>query len=62
MKLSDRIRRWWAPAKWRDEHPEVSEGEGYALSEEQQEADSVQQPGLLDPPGSAQAGGYPDPH
>lgn len=36
MKLSDRLRRWWSPAKWRDEHPEESEGEGYALSEEQQ--------------------------
>ncbi len=36
MKLSDRLRRWWSPAKWRDEHPEESEGEGYALSEEQE--------------------------
>lgn len=36
MKLSDRLRRWWSPAKWRDEHPEDSEGEGYALSEEQE--------------------------
>jgi hypothetical protein len=33
MRLSDRIRRWWAAAKWRDDHPEVSAGEGYALSE-----------------------------
>jgi len=36
VKLSDRFRRWRNPAKWRDEHPEDSEGEGYALSEEQQ--------------------------
>jgi hypothetical protein len=36
MGLSDRIQRWWKPAKWRDEHPEDSDGEGYALSEEQQ--------------------------
>jgi hypothetical protein len=36
MKLRDRFQRWWSPAKWRDEHPEASEGEGYALSEEQE--------------------------
>jgi hypothetical protein len=41
MKLSDRIRRWWAPAKWRDEHPEYSAGEGFALGREQQLRDSV---------------------
>jgi len=34
--VSDRFQRWWSPAKWRDEHPEGSEGEGYALSEEQE--------------------------
>jgi hypothetical protein len=27
MTLSDRIKRWWNPGKWRDEHPEVSDGE-----------------------------------
>jgi hypothetical protein len=35
MKLRDRIRRRWTPAKWRDEHPEISDGEGYALTEGQ---------------------------
>jgi hypothetical protein len=29
------------PAKWRDEHPEVSDGEGFALSAEQMRADAV---------------------
>jgi len=29
VKVSDRVKRWWAPAKWRDEHPEVSDGDGY---------------------------------
>jgi hypothetical protein len=40
MTLSDRIKRWWNPGKWRDEHPEVSEGEGFALSTEQRLTDS----------------------
>jgi hypothetical protein len=40
MKLSDRIRRWWSPAKWRDEHPEATEGgEGHPLSEEERAED-----------------------
>jgi hypothetical protein len=40
MTLSDRIRRWWAPAKWRDEHPEVTEGgEGHPLSDEERAED-----------------------
>jgi len=33
MKISDRLRRWWNPGKWADEHPETSEisdGEGFA--------------------------------
>lgn len=34
MKLSDRIRRWWNPGKWRDEHPEVSEGEDFFDAEQ----------------------------
>jgi hypothetical protein len=29
VKVRDRIRRWWNPGKWRDEHPEVSDGEGF---------------------------------
>jgi hypothetical protein len=41
MKLSDWLRRWWAPAKWRDEHPEASDGEGFALSAEQRRTDTV---------------------
>jgi hypothetical protein len=41
MKLSDRIRRWWSPAKWRDEHTEISDGEGFALSAEQTLADTA---------------------
>jgi hypothetical protein len=36
VRLGDRIRRWWSPARWRDEHPEDSDGEGYPLSGEQQ--------------------------
>jgi hypothetical protein len=52
MKLSDRIRRWWAPAKWQDEHPEFSEGEGYALSEEQRQAEGVAHSGPLGSLGS----------
>jgi len=40
MKLSDRIKRWWAPAKWRDEHPEVTEGgQGHPLSEAERAED-----------------------
>jgi hypothetical protein len=42
MTLRDRISRWWAPAKWRDEHPEVSDGEGFAFSTEQRLTDTVQ--------------------
>jgi hypothetical protein len=40
MKLSDRIKRWWSPAKWKDEHPGVTEGgEGHPLSEEERRED-----------------------
>jgi hypothetical protein len=46
MRLSDRIRRWLSPAKWRDEHPEVSDGEGFALSAEQRLTDTVGKGGL----------------
>jgi hypothetical protein len=35
MRLTDRIRRWWKPAKWRDEHPEESDGEDSNLAEDQ---------------------------
>ena len=41
MSFRDRIRRWWSPAKWRDEHPEVSDGEGFALGAEQRLIDTV---------------------
>jgi len=27
VTLRDRIRRWWNPGKWRDEQPEISDGE-----------------------------------
>jgi hypothetical protein len=47
VKLSDRIRRWWSPAKWRDEHPEVSEGEGFALGAEKQRTDNVGKESLI---------------
>jgi hypothetical protein len=47
MKLSDRIKRWWAPAKWRDEHPEISEGEGLALDAEQRLNDTVGKESVL---------------
>ena len=40
MNLSDRIKRWWAPAKWKDEHPEVTEGgQGHPLSDEERGED-----------------------
>ena len=40
MNLSDRIKRWWNPAKWRDEHPEVTEGgEGHPLTEAERAED-----------------------
>jgi hypothetical protein len=45
MKLSDRIRRWWKPGKWRDEHQEASEGEGFALSGEDLHRQPVEEPG-----------------
>jgi hypothetical protein len=32
MRLADRIRRWWKPAQWRDEHPDENDGEGHPLS------------------------------
>jgi hypothetical protein len=41
VTLPDRIRRWWNPGKWRDEHLEISDGEGFALSAEQRLADTV---------------------
>ena len=38
---SDRIERWWSPAKWRDEHPEVSDGEGFSLDADQRLSDAL---------------------
>ena len=35
MRLADRVRRWWKPAQWRDEHPEENDTEGKALSDDQ---------------------------
>ena len=35
MKLSERIKRWWKPAEWKDEHPvETEGGEGHPLTDE----------------------------
>jgi hypothetical protein len=34
VTLRDRIRRWWNPGKWRDKHPEVSDGEGFYDAEQ----------------------------
>jgi len=56
VKLSDRIKRWWAPAQWRDEHPEESEGEGYALSDEQRGDAGTESSDFMDPPGSEERG------
>lgn len=49
MKLRDRISRWWRPAKWRDEHPEVSEGEGFAVGAERRGVDAVDKGQILKP-------------
>jgi hypothetical protein len=47
MTLTDRIRRWWNPGKWRDKHAEVSDGEGFALSGEQAFTDTAPQEVLI---------------
>ena len=47
MGLSERIKRWWNPAQWRDDHPEISEGEGFALGHEQQRRQTVAKPSAL---------------
>jgi len=47
VTLRDRFRRWWSPAKWRDEHPEVSDGESLALDAEQRHADIVGKQDLI---------------
>lgn len=47
MKLSDRIRRWWSPAKWGMSTPEVSDGEGFALDTEQRLTDKVGKESLI---------------
>jgi hypothetical protein len=41
MSIRDRIRRWWNPAKWRDEHPEISDGEGFTPNEERDSEDAI---------------------
>jgi len=41
VTLRDRIRLWWKPGRSREEHPEVSDGEGFALSAEQRLTDTV---------------------
>jgi hypothetical protein len=39
MKLSDRIRRWWKPAQWEDDHPltEAERAESAAERAEREE-------------------------
>jgi len=50
MKLSDLIKRWWSPARWRDEHPQVTEGgEGHPLSEEERAEDRRLSFGTVNP-------------
>jgi hypothetical protein len=44
MTLSERIKRWWNPAQWRDDHPEYSEGSGFALGHKDQLRNSVPKP------------------
>jgi hypothetical protein len=40
MKLSDRIKRWWSPAEWKDEHAvETEGGAGHPLTEEERAED-----------------------
>ena len=40
MKLSDRIKRWWKPAEWKDEHRvETEGGEGHPLTDEERAED-----------------------
>jgi hypothetical protein len=41
VTLRDRIRRWWNPGRWRDEHPEVSDGEGFTLDAKPRPTDTV---------------------
>jgi hypothetical protein len=45
MRLADRVRRWWKPAKWREEHPDEKNTEGEDLSEEQRRSGSRGVPG-----------------
>jgi hypothetical protein len=56
MNLSDRIKRWWSPAEWREEHPVESDGEGYALSEEQRADAGTEVSDFMDPPSSDERG------
>jgi len=40
MKLSDRIKRWWSPAEWKDEHAvETEGGAGHPLTDEERAED-----------------------
>lgn len=48
MRLTDRVRRWWKPAQWREDHPEEGGNEGEPLSEEQLRLGSRKVPGLFD--------------
>ena len=39
MKLIDNLKRWWAPGEYDDSRP-PSDGEGYALSDREYEAET----------------------
>jgi len=38
MNLRDRVRRWWSPAQWQDDHPAERE------QQEQPKADPMEKP------------------
>jgi hypothetical protein len=57
MRLTDRIRRWWNPAQWRDEHPEERGDEADRALSDQQRPGSNAHPGVLDRYGDEHAKG-----
>jgi hypothetical protein len=57
MRLADRVRRWWKPAKWRDEHPEETDTEGEDYGEGKRRLGSRDVPGEFDRYGEERAKG-----
>jgi hypothetical protein len=55
MRLADRVRRWWKPAKWRDEHPEETGTESEDFSEGQRRLGSRDVPNELERYGEERA-------